>query len=60
VKGLAAYLSLSVDSVRDLDQRGLLRRVRLPGANGADLNVVLYDRLDVDALIERMKEPARP
>jgi hypothetical protein len=59
VKGAAHYLSLSVDSVRDLDARGLLRRVPLPGANGADLHVVLYDRVDLDALIERLKEPAR-
>jgi hypothetical protein len=60
VKGAASYLSLSLDSVRALDQRGLLRRVRLPGANGADLNVVLYDRVDLDALIESAKEPVRP
>jgi hypothetical protein len=52
------YLSLSLDGIRDLDARGVLTRVRLPGPNGGDLRRVLYDVRDLDRLIERMKDGA--
>jgi hypothetical protein len=58
VRGAARYLSLSPDGIRDLDARGVLKRVRLPGPNGADLRRVLYDVHDLDRLIERMKDGA--
>jgi hypothetical protein len=58
VRGAALYLSLSLDGIRDLDARGVLTRVRLPGPNGGDLRRVLYDVRDLDRLIERMKDGA--
>jgi hypothetical protein len=56
VMGAAAYLSVSPDVIRDLDARGALRRVRLPGAAGADLRRVLFDVRDLDALVDRSRD----
>ncbi|MCI0350196.1 MAG: helix-turn-helix domain-containing protein [Acidobacteriales bacterium] len=44
----AAYLSVCERTVRNLARRGELPEVRLAGR-------VLYDSLDLDALIERQK-----
>ena len=56
VAGAGKYLGgLSPDVVRELDGR-VLRRVRLPGSNGRDLNRVLFDVQDLDELIERSKD----
>jgi len=55
----AAYLGLSVWTVRDLDAAGVLRRVRIPRPNGGELRKVLYDRADLDRLIDAWKEQAR-
>jgi hypothetical protein len=59
VAGAARYLSVADDTVRDLDSRGVLRRVRLPGAGDRDLKRVLFDREDLDRLIETRKDEAR-
>jgi hypothetical protein len=57
--GAARYLgNLSPWSVRDLITNGTLRRVRLPGAGGADLRRVLLDVRDLDQLIEQSKDCA--
>jgi hypothetical protein len=50
---------LSPDVVRDWIARGVLRPVRLPGANGRDLRRVLLAVADVVALVERMKDDGR-
>lgn len=51
VPGAAAYLSISVWSVRDLLASGALARVRI-----ATLRRVLLDRQDLDRLIGTWKE----
>jgi hypothetical protein len=54
----AAYLGVSTWTVRDLEAAGHLSRVRLPLPGGKDLRKLLYDRADLDRLIERSKDPA--
>jgi excisionase family DNA binding protein len=54
VAGAAAYLSVSVWTVRDLIAAGQLARVRLEVA-GRELRRVLVDRADLDALITEGK-----
>lgn len=55
VTGAALYLGVADDTIRDLDSRGVLKRVRLPGPGASDLRRVLFDRHDLDALIEQSK-----
>ncbi len=52
----AGYLGVSVWTVRDLEAAGTLRRVRLPLANGGELRKLLFDRADLDRLIEAWKD----
>jgi len=52
------YLGVSRWTVRDLEAAGVLPRVRLPLPGGRDLRRLLYDRTDLDRLIERSKDPA--
>ena len=52
----AAYLSVSLWSVRDLEAAGTLKRVRVPVAGGGDLRKLLFDREDLDRLIDGWKE----
>ncbi len=52
------YLGVSGWTVRDLEAAGILRRVRIPQARGGELRKLLFDREDLDRLIERWKEPA--
>lgn len=57
VQASARYLGGVSDwTVRDLDAAGILSRVRIPLPNGGELRRVLYDRADLDVLIERWKE----
>lgn len=58
VRAAAAYLGVSSWTVRDLEAAGALRRVRLPLPSGREVRRVLYDRLDLDRLVEGLKEPA--
>jgi hypothetical protein len=59
VDGAGRYLGgVSDDVVRDLMARGVLRPVRFPGAGGRDLRRLLFDVVDLDELVERMKDPA--
>jgi hypothetical protein len=55
----ASYLGLSGWTVRDLEAAGILQRVRVPLPNGGELRKLLFDRADLDRLIERWKEAAR-
>src|SRR5262245_13514691 len=50
------YLGVSRWTVRDLEAGGFLPRVRLPLPGGRDLRRLLYDRNDLDRLIERSKD----
>ncbi len=54
----AAYLGLSEWTVRDLEASGVLRRVRVPLSGGGELRKLLFDRADLDRLIETWKELA--
>jgi hypothetical protein len=54
--GAAGYLGLSTWTVRDLEQSGILARVRIPLPNTGELRKLLFDRTDLDQLIERWKE----
>ena len=54
----ARYLGVSAWTVRDLEAGGHLPRVRLPLPGGKDLRKLLYDRADLDRLIDRAKDPA--
>jgi len=52
----AAYLGVSDWTVRDLDAAGVLRRVRVPLPNGGELRNLLFDRADLDRLIDTWKD----
>jgi hypothetical protein len=52
----ASYIGVSVWTLEALDQGGLVQRVRVPLPNGGELRKRLYDRVDLDRLIEAWKE----
>ena len=51
----AFYLGVSVWTVRDLEAAGTLKRVRVPVAGGGDLRKLLFDRQELDRLVEAWK-----
>ncbi len=51
----AAYLGVSPWTVRDLEAAGVLRRVCVPLPGGRELRKLLFDRGDLDRLIEAWK-----
>jgi hypothetical protein len=59
LRAAAQYLAVSPWTIRDLEAAGTLRRVRVPLAGHAELRRVLFDRLELDALVDRWKEPQR-
>lgn len=52
----AAYLGVSVWTVRYMEETGILRRVRLPLPNGGELRKLLFDREDLDRWIALCKD----
>ena len=54
--GLAAYLSVPEATVYDLAARNVLRRVRVPLPDGGELRKLLFDRAEVDRLVETWKD----
>ncbi len=56
LEATAAYLGVSPWSVRDLEAAGVLPRVRIPLPNTGELRKLLFDREDLDRLIEKWKE----
>ena len=58
LEGAAAYLAVSPWTVRDLEAAGTLHRVRVPMPNGGELRKLLFDRADLDRLIEAWKDIA--
>ncbi len=52
----AAYLGVSPWTVRDLEAGGILRRVRVPLPGNGELRKLLFDRADLDRLVETWKE----
>ena len=55
----ARYLGLSSWTTRKLEWRGVLQRVRVPRPGGASIRKVLFDKADLDGLIDAWKD-ARP
>jgi hypothetical protein len=51
----AAYVGVSPWTVRDLEAAGTLHRVRVPVGQGGELRKLLFDRQDLDRLIEAWK-----
>ena len=54
--GAARYLSVSPWTIRDLEAAGALKRVRIPLPTGGELRKLLFDRADLDRLIDAWKE----
>src|SRR5438445_2206009 len=52
----AAYLGVSPWTVRDLEAGGTIRRVRVPLSNGRELRKLLFDKSDLDRLIESVED----
>ncbi len=57
LRATAAYLGVGERTARELDAAGVLRRVRIPAPDTAEVRRLLYDRQDLDALIESWKDP---
>ena len=56
VHATAIYLGVSQWTVRDILAGGILSRVRVPLPNHRELRKLLFDRNDLDRLIETWKE----
>lgn len=52
----AAYLGVSAWTVRDLEATGSVPRVRIPLPNAGELRKLLFDRADLDRLIDSWKD----
>ena len=52
----AGYLGLSEWTVRTLEQQGILKRVRIPLPNHGEVRKLLFDKSDLDQLIESWKD----
>ncbi len=52
----ASYLGLSEWTVRELEHSGVLPRIRVPLPNQGELRKLLFDKVDLDRLIEVWKE----
>ncbi len=55
LEATAAYLGVSSWTVRDLEAAGVLRTVCVPLPGGRELRKLLFDRTDLDRLIESWK-----
>ena len=53
----ARYPGVSPWTVRDLEASGVIPRVVIPLSNGRELRKLLFDRADLDRLIEGWKLP---
>src|ERR1041385_7065464 len=58
LKATAAYLGLSHWTVRELEAQHVLMRVRIPLPNDGEVRKLLFDRADLDRLIEIWEEPS--
>ena len=56
LRSTAAYLGVSEWTVRDLEAGGLLQRIRIPLPNQGELRKLVFDRMDLDRLIESWKQ----
>jgi excisionase family DNA binding protein len=51
----ARYLGVSPWTVRDLEAAGTIKRVRVPLAGGRELRKLLFDKSELDRLIDVWK-----
>ncbi len=56
LEATAAYLGIKPWTVRELEWKGILPRVRIPNGKGGELRKLLFDRDDLDVLIRRWKD----
>ena len=54
--GTASYLGISTWTVRGLEAAGILPRIRVPLPNQGELRKLLFDRVDLDHLIDVWKD----
>jgi len=54
----AQYLGVSAWTVRDLEANGTLQRVSIPLAGGRELRKLLFDRAELDRLVDAWKLPS--
>jgi hypothetical protein len=59
LKSAATYLSVSPWTVRDLEAKGVLPRVRVPVPGSGELRKLLFDKADLDRLIDAWKDSVR-
>jgi hypothetical protein len=52
----AGYLGLSEWTVRTLEQQGILKRVRIPLPNNGEVRKLLFDKVDLDRLVDSWKD----
>jgi len=55
LKAAANYLGVSPWTIRDLEAKGVLKRVTVPLPSGMELRKLLFDKVDLDCLIEAWK-----
>jgi hypothetical protein len=55
LRAAAAYLGVSPWTIRDLEADGTLRRVNVPLGIGRELRKLLFDREDLDQLVDSWK-----
>ena len=56
LRAASAYLGVSEWTVRDLEAAGTVPRVRVPLPNAGELRKLLFDRADLDRLIDGWKD----
>ena len=56
VPDAARYLGVFPRSIRTLYHSGRLAAIRLPGGDGGDMRRLLFDRHDLDALVEASRQ----
>jgi hypothetical protein len=55
LRAAANYLGVSPWTIRDLEARGVLKRVTVPLPGGTELRKLLFDKLELDRLIDVWK-----
>jgi hypothetical protein len=58
LEAAASYLGVSPWTIRDLEAGGVLPRIRVPLPGGRELRKLLFDKADLDRLIDIWKEAA--
>jgi hypothetical protein len=56
LRAASSYLGVSEWTVRDLEAAGTVPRIRIPLPHAGELRKLLFDRADLDRLIEAWKD----